>query len=252
MLLIVMTIISHKYKFIFIKTAKVAGTSIELALRPHLGQEDIATPVATYDENYARQLGISGPQNYIKDYDWRKCFGSARGFINEHSWAYEVKGILGERIWNSYWKFTIEREALDKSISHFFHYKKHYKYIRAIVDYTRYLKRKNNPEMLRNVNMDGMSRFATIQDWIYYDSCRAASQNYFRYTVDDNVIVDKVYNYAHLDRLIKDLEDLVKGKLEVPSAKGGFRKALELDEEKMRELLYRNEIYRKERNVLGI
>ena len=41
-------ILSHKYKFIFVKPAKVAGTSLELALRPLLGPDDVATPVVWY------------------------------------------------------------------------------------------------------------------------------------------------------------------------------------------------------------
>src|SRR5690554_5738319 len=38
-------IVSHRHKFIFIKTKKTAGTSIELALRQICGPEDIISPV---------------------------------------------------------------------------------------------------------------------------------------------------------------------------------------------------------------
>lgn len=37
-------LLSHKYKFIFIKTKKVAGTSVEIALSKYLGEKDIITP----------------------------------------------------------------------------------------------------------------------------------------------------------------------------------------------------------------
>src|SRR5437867_12812467 len=38
-------IISHKHKFIFIKTAKTAGTSIEVFLSKHCGAADVVTPI---------------------------------------------------------------------------------------------------------------------------------------------------------------------------------------------------------------
>ena len=36
-------IISHKHKFIFLKTIKTAGTSIQAALEEHCGKDDIIT-----------------------------------------------------------------------------------------------------------------------------------------------------------------------------------------------------------------
>src|SRR6266852_6489903 len=39
-------IISHKYKLIFIKTVKTAGTSIEVFLSKQCGPMDIVTPIA--------------------------------------------------------------------------------------------------------------------------------------------------------------------------------------------------------------
>ncbi len=54
-------IISHKHKFIFVKTAKVADKMLELALREHLGEDDIPTPVVSYDEEKAQENGYPGP-----------------------------------------------------------------------------------------------------------------------------------------------------------------------------------------------
>ncbi|MEM7193183.1 MAG: hypothetical protein AAF405_10065, partial [Pseudomonadota bacterium] len=43
-------IISHKHKFIFLKTKKTAGTSVELALSQICGESDVITPLAAADE----------------------------------------------------------------------------------------------------------------------------------------------------------------------------------------------------------
>ena len=43
-------IISHKHKFIFIKTFKVSGTSMEIALSRYTGKKDILTPLNLEDE----------------------------------------------------------------------------------------------------------------------------------------------------------------------------------------------------------
>ena len=55
-------IISHKYKFIFIKTRKTAGTTIEYNLSKYLGHNDIITPSkqANYlAQNYIQQSSFS-------------------------------------------------------------------------------------------------------------------------------------------------------------------------------------------------
>ena len=38
-------ILSHKHKFVFVKNRKVAGTSVEVALSPHCGPDDILTVI---------------------------------------------------------------------------------------------------------------------------------------------------------------------------------------------------------------
>jgi len=45
-------IISHEHKFIFLKTRKTAGTSIELALSHLCGPDDIVTPMSPNDDYY--------------------------------------------------------------------------------------------------------------------------------------------------------------------------------------------------------
>jgi hypothetical protein len=43
-------IVSHRHRFVFLKGMKVAGTSVEMALAPLCGPDDIVTPVSPIDE----------------------------------------------------------------------------------------------------------------------------------------------------------------------------------------------------------
>lgn len=120
-------IVSHKYRFIFLKTAKTAGTSIEIALSKFLGDQDIITPISSPDETIRRDLGYRGPQNYRVPL-WQHSavelaraifLGKGKKFYN-HMSAHEVRGMIGEKTWNDYYKFCFERNPFDRVISLYF------------------------------------------------------------------------------------------------------------------------------------
>lgn len=89
-------IISHKYKFIFIKTYKTAGTSLEAYLSDYCDEEDVVTPIYP-------PLVSHRPRN-------------AGAFYN-HMPATEVKSEVGEVFWGAYYKFCVERNPWDKVLS---------------------------------------------------------------------------------------------------------------------------------------
>ena len=60
-------IASHRHRFVFVKTRKPAGTSLEIALSRHCGPEDVITPISAADERLRRELGGTGPQNHLTD-----------------------------------------------------------------------------------------------------------------------------------------------------------------------------------------
>src|SRR5882762_5290327 len=119
-------ILSHKHKFIFIKTAKTAGTSIEVFLSKHCGTSDVLTPVEPPVEGHQPRnyLGSVNPIPEILERPG-KIFSALRHSITSrekfyrHMPALEIQRRVPRDVWNSYFKFCVERNPWDKVLSHY-------------------------------------------------------------------------------------------------------------------------------------
>lgn len=123
-------IVSHQYRYIFLKTRKTAGTSIELALSRCCGDRDTITPVSWRDELLRREVGGRPPQHYRAPYreyavaDWWRLIRRRRpklGFYN-HMSAAEIRARIAPGVWRDYFKFCFERDPWDKVVS-YYHYR---------------------------------------------------------------------------------------------------------------------------------
>jgi hypothetical protein len=197
-------IISHKHKFIFIKTRKTAGTSIEISLSRFCGKEDVITPITPEDEEIRKQFSI-GPQNYKKNPN-DSTFLKIKGIFSQknnddlfwnHIPAKSVKNIVGEKTWNSYYKFCFDRNPWDKTVSMFWW--------------------DQQQKTAKDFGFD---------DWFELMKKGILHYNYPLYSEDNEIIVDFVGKFENLEEDLTNVCNKIGIKFDgwLPRAKGNFRK----------------------------
>jgi len=126
-------IVSYLHNFIFIKTKKTGGSSIEMTLAPHCGPGDIITPLGNQAE-LARGNGEPLCRNFADDPGWeeelrtiikgkrpqarRKAFEKEHKpkFFN-HMPARQIKARVAPEFWDRAVKITSERHPYEKAVS---------------------------------------------------------------------------------------------------------------------------------------
>jgi hypothetical protein len=118
-------IISHAHRFIFLKTVKSAGTSVELALSQICGPDDVITRVSPADED--TRLG-RGPQHetipaQYRSPKWRmkRLLGRSPArsgvvYFN-HMTAAALRRTMDPDLFDSYRKVTVVRNPWDQEVS---------------------------------------------------------------------------------------------------------------------------------------
>ncbi len=196
-------IISHTHKFIFLKTTKTAGTSIEIALSEFCGPQDIITPISPEDEKTRSTLGYIGPQNCIlpfaaysfSDMLYFLIKGKRRRYFN-HISAKLVRRFIGAEIWRSYFKFCFARNPWDRAVSQFY-----------------WRRAEGAPHT-----------FSEFVDSRNMKSLR--KKGYGLYTINNEVAVDRVCLYENMTEELAYLSERLHlpGKLTLPRTKSSSRR----------------------------
>ena len=130
-------IASYLHNFIFIKTRKTAGTTMEVALASCCGPDDIVTPLGPRDE-MARSDGTPVCRSFAADpavqaelhrailQKDRRAFARARRKSDffAHMPAKAIREKLAPEFWDRARKITVERHPYEKAVSAaYFNYK---------------------------------------------------------------------------------------------------------------------------------
>lgn len=197
-------IVSHEHKFIFAKTRKTAGTSLEVFLEPLCGEQDVVTPVSpAYQDS---ETATHKPRNH-------------QGFRN-HAPADMIRSLVGESVWNSYYKFSVERNPWDKMVSMYWWRKFQYKIEDDFASFCR--KAVQSP-----------------------DNVYTCPSDFHFYTIDSRLCVDKVIQFESLLNDFSSVcEHLGLGAVDaLPRAKAKIRKEKrhysEYYDDELRELIAR-------------
>lgn len=228
-------IISHRHKFIFIKTEKTAGTSIELALSRVCGPTDVITAlVHPEDRELLRSLGpgYRGQQNDVIPLGFLNPLDMVRALkvmerprFTNHIGARDVRRFVPREIWDSYYKFCVERNPWDKVVSLYFWWRKLEAQFAA--DPARF--RSELGPAARGVEWMIAHHPVGDRTLSQFVECGRANliQGYDLYTIDGEIAVDRILRFERLGEEVSDVARHlgISDMPELPRAKSGVRKA---------------------------
>jgi hypothetical protein len=164
-------IVSHKYRFIFLRTEKTGGTSLTMALQSVLDEDDLQSNMSR--PSWAK---FSPIHHGALKHHFPRWFG-----LHRHATASQVRDIVGRKIFDSYYKFAIERNPWDRQVSLYAH--RQWKNGKPADDFDR-----------------------DMRSLVYRNTQYTRLNNWSIYAIGQDIVADQVMSY---DRLAEGIDELV-------------------------------------------
>lgn len=204
-------LISHKNQFIYTKTEKTAGTSIESYF------EKFCMPEDDWEFSHAREEYVS--EDGIIGYRGNDARG--KQWVN-HMSALEIRNKIGNSIWNSYFKFCVIRNPFDKLISGFFfveEQKRHRSFTQDLKSRVKKIMGKGEPIDC----IKGEDSIARFRSWLRNGGSIIDRD---KYLIKGEICVDYFIRYEDLENGIKHVCNVLDIPFEserIPRLKSGLR-----------------------------
>lgn len=203
-------IISHDKRFIFMKTKKTAGTSIEIFLSKFCAPGDIITPISPEDEFLRIESGGKSARNYYRLKNVRQLYWETINALKQSRWprlkndifwqhmgAKEIITRIPQEIWKNYFKFCFVRNPWDRAVSKFYWDKED----------------------------EHKGEVFSIDDSFKVSD---PSENVDIYSIDGEIVVDYIGRFENLENDLKEISAKIgipfQGAEDLPYAKGNVRK----------------------------
>jgi hypothetical protein len=169
-------IVSHKYKFIYLRTEKTASTSLSTALEEILDTGDfVARP---FQAKWVKRLPKS--PGALKRH-LPLMFG-----LHTHASASQARMVLGRKIFDSYYKFSVERNPWERQLSL----------------YTQRIHKEEKHKTVENFDTD-------MRDWFWRARYYTRLKNWPIYAIGDQVVADHVIQYHDLETGLRHVFDQI-------------------------------------------
>ena len=226
-------ILSHRHRFLFIKTEKTAGTSIEIALSKICGPDDVITRVVHPEDRELKASlgpGYRGEQHELvplskyTPLDLAQAVARRRLLrFENHAGAADIRRFVAPEVWSGYYKFCVERNPWDKVVSSYWWWRK----LEA--------QHREDPVALAR----GLGRYADgvrqrierspVGDMSLSEYVQSGRANLLRgfdlYSIDGEIVVDRVLRFERLEQELVEIAERLRipDLPRLPRAKAGSR-----------------------------